>query len=79
MRDNDETLYLARTPTYGEVEAWYIHDCDVSYSVDGIQAVIVEAIKVWPKADVGGLYVLVLLVITAMTRDNPTWSTCTIS
>ena len=79
MRDKDEVLHLAETPTYGEVEAWYIHDCDASYSVDGISVVMQHAIRYWPEANVGGLYVLVLLVITALTRENPTWGTCTIS
>lgn len=64
---------------YNKVEAWYIHEADQAYSLAGIGPVMAEAVKQWPKADVGQLYVIVLLVITKTTRENPEWGTCTVS
>lgn len=78
-KDSKETLFLAITPTYDEVEAWYIHDCPMAYSLSGITDILNEAITYWPYASKSGLYVLVLLVVTKLTRENPIWGTCTIN
>jgi len=70
---------VVHTPTYGKVEAWYIHDADTAYQMSGIAEVYMEAREYWPQADRAGLYALVMLVIARTTNDNPEWATHTVS
>lgn len=69
---------VASTPTYGEVEAWYIHDAKTAYQMSGIAEVYMEAREHWSESDRAGLYALIVVVIARTTADNPEWATCTI-
>ena len=70
---------VSHTPTYGDVEAWYIHDAETAYQMSGIAEVYMEAREYWRQADRAGLYALVMLVIARITNDNPEWATHTVS
>jgi len=71
-------VHVVHTPTYGQVEAWYIHDAKTAYQMSGIAEVYIEAREHWPQADRAGLYALIVVVIAKTTADNPEWATCTI-